>query len=102
MCQDIKNVHPVFDPLEKQEGKIPPGYQEINCHFIFNIKMGENFFQKACFVAGCLMTESPATLTCVCIVSRDFVRIVYTIKDLNGLDILLCDIQNAYLTAEFQ
>ena len=48
------------------------------------------------------MTESPATLTCVCIVSRDFVRIVYTIKDLNGLDILLCDIQNAYLTAYIQ
>eukprot|EP00980_Cylindrotheca_fusiformis_P019487 scaffold6736_cov93-Cylindrotheca_fusiformis.AAC.1 len=33
------------------------------------------------------------------VVSRDSVRIALTIAALNGLDILACDIQNAYLSA---
>ena len=46
------------------------------------------------------MTDTPTTLTYASIVSRDSFRIALTIAALNGPDILSCDIQNAYLTAE--
>ena len=48
------------------------------------------------------MTETPSTLTYDSVVSRDLVRIALNIAALNGLDIFSCDIQNAYLTAEFR
>ena len=37
---------------EKEVVHIPPGYQQIKCHMIFDVKMGENFRRKARFVAG--------------------------------------------------
>ena len=45
------------------------------------------------------MTASPSSITYSSVVSRDSVRIALTIAALNGLSILGCDIQNAYLTA---
>ena len=44
------------------------------------------------------MTETPDTVTYAFVASRDSVCISLTIVALNGLDILSCDIQNAYLT----
>ena len=64
--------------------------------------MGENFLQKARFVAGGHMIETPATFTYDSVVSRDSVRIALTIAARNGTDILSCDIQNAYLNVECQ
>ena len=46
------------------------------------------------------MIYTPNTLTYASVVSRNSVRSALTIADLNGLDILSCDIKNAYLTAE--
>ena len=46
------------------------------------------------------MTETPSTLTYSSIVSRDSVRIILLVAALNGLNIMACDIQNAYLTAD--
>ena len=88
---------PSFEHLEKPEGNISPGYQEIYCHLIFDINMGENFLRKGRFVAGGHMEYTPTTLTYASVFSRDLVHIVLTIADLNGIDILLCYIQNAYL-----
>ena len=102
MSQNMKNIRPTFEPWEKPEGDIPPGYQEIKCHLIFDIKMGEKFCQKSRFVAGGHMTETPTTLTYASAVLRDLVRIALNIADINGTEILSCDIQNKYLTAEFQ
>ncbi|KAI2506217.1 Reverse transcriptase (RNA-dependent DNA polymerase) [Fragilaria crotonensis] len=62
--------------------------------------MGENFRRKARLVANGNETEAPATLTYSSVVSRDSVRIALTIASLNQLEILACDIQNAYLTAD--
>ena len=45
------------------------------------------------------MTEVPTNLTYSSVVSRDSVRIALTVAALNGVDILACDIQNAYLSA---
>ena len=62
--------------------------------------MGENFRRKARFVANWNETEAPATLTYSSVVSQESVRIALTIASLNQLEILACDIQNAYLTAD--
>ena len=102
MCQDMNNVQPAFDPQEKPEGDIPSGYQYIKCHLIFDIKMGDKFLQKACFLTGGHMAETPDTLTYNSVVSRDSVNIDLTIAALNGLDILSYDIQNYDLTANFR
>ena len=62
--------------------------------------MGKNFRHKARFVAGGHTTETPMSLTYSSVVSRDLVRIILLIAALNGLQVMACDIQNAYLTAD--
>ena len=100
ICQEMRNVRIAFEEWDKEEKDIPPGYQKINCHMIFDIKMGENFRRKARFVAGGHTTDCPPEITYSSMVSRDSVRIVFTLAALNGLDIKGADIQNAYLTAQ--
>ena len=100
ICKEMKNVRIAFELFEGCEADIPPGYQEVKCHMIFDVKMGENFRRKARMVAGGHMTDAPATLTYSSVVSRDSVRIALTIAALNDLQVLACDIQNAYLTAQ--
>ena len=62
---------------------------------IFDIKMGENFRQKARMVAGGHTTTAPAGLTYFSMVSRDSVRIALTIAALNDIEVMACDIKNA-------
>ena len=101
ILKEMKNVRPAFEVWEKSESEIPIGFQQIKCHLIFDVKMGENFRRKARFVAGGHTTEVPDYLiTYSSVVSRDSVRIALTIAALNGLKVMACDIQNAYLTAD--
>ena len=95
--KEMKNVQVAFKPLEDGE-KIPVGYQEIKCHMVFDVKM-EDFRRKARFVAGGHMTEVPMAATYSSVVSRDSVRIAFTMAALNDLDVCTGDIENAYLTA---
>ena len=74
------------------------GYQEIGCHMVFDVKM--NFERKARFVAGGHTTETPASATYSSVVSRDSVRLAFLIAGLNGVDIMSCDLENAYLNAK--
>ena len=46
------------------------------------------------------MTETPSSLTYSSVVSRDSVKIAFLIAALNEIDIITCDIGNAYLNAE--
>jgi hypothetical protein len=94
---EMKNAQPAFEFLEHDE-TVPVGYQQINCHMIFDIKM--DFTRKARFVAGGHTTEAPAYMTYSSVVSRESVRIAFTIAALNDLDILMADIGNAYLNAD--
>ena len=73
------------------------GYQEITCHLIFDVKM--DFTRKARFVANGAKTEAPASITYSSVVSRDSVKLAFLIAALNDLDVLACDIGNAYLNA---
>jgi hypothetical protein len=95
----MQSVCPAFEAWKKSESDLPIGFQHVKCHLIFDVKMGENFRRKARFVVGWHTTEVPSTLTYASVVSRDSVRIALTISALNGLKVMVCDIQNAYLTA---
>jgi len=73
------------------------GFQEIKCHMIFDVKM--DLTRKARFVAGGHMTEPPASITYSSVVSRDSVRLAFLLAALNQLEVMACDIGNAYLNA---
>ena len=96
----MKNVRPAFKVFDCGVEQLPSGFQEIKCHMIFNIIIGENFCRKAWLVAGGHTTETPATLTYSSVVSCNSVRIALTIAALSELDVMECGIQNAYLTAD--
>ena len=71
--------------------------QKITCHMVFDVKM--DFTRKARFMAGGHLTDDPTTITYSSVVSRDSVRITLAIAEQNGLDVLCCDVGNAYLNA---
>ena len=97
ITKEMKNVMPAFQILE--EGETPPiGYKHIDCHMIFDIKL-EGLVRKARLVAGGHQTEVPKASVFSSVVSRDSVRILFTIAALNDLPILSCDVQSAYLHA---
>jgi len=87
-------------PEDVRSGKAKDmiGYQEIGCHIVFDIKM--DFTRKARFVAGGHTTETPAAMTYSSVVSRESVRLGFMIAALNGLDVMACDLENAYLNAK--
>jgi hypothetical protein len=92
-------THEAHTPEEVRKRLAPEltGYQEITCHLIFDVKM--DFTRKARFVANGAKTEAPASITYSSVVSRDSVKLAFLIAALNDLDILACDIGNAYLNA---
>ena len=100
ICQEMRNNRIAFEKFEGNADDIPPGYQEVRCHMVFDVKIGENFRRKARMCAGGHTTTTPTSLTYSSVVSRDSVRIALTVAALNGLSVLACDIQNAYLTAK--
>jgi hypothetical protein len=76
ILKEMKNVRPAFKVWEKSKEDIPIGFQEIACHLIFDVKMGEDFRRKARFVAGGHTTDVPdSIITYSSVVSRDSVRI---------------------------
>ena len=87
------------NPHDVRSGKVPSftGFQEMKCHMIFDVKI--DFTRKARFVAGGHMTEAPASLTYSSVVGRDSVKIAFLLAALNDLDLMACDIGNAYLNA---
>ena len=62
--------------------------------------MGKTFRRKLLFFANGHNTKTPAAMTYLSVVSRDLVCITLAISDINDLDVLVCDIHNAYLMAD--
>ena len=91
--KEMKNVECAFD----FENGILKGSRKIICHMVFDIKM--DLTRKARLVAGGHMTEAPKDTTFSSVVSRDSVRIMFTVAALNDLKVLAADVQNAYLNA---
>ena len=96
----MNNIRPDFEVWEKNISELPQGYQNIKCHTIFDVKMGKKIIRKARFVADGEKTKTPTEMTYSSVMSRDSVRVLLTIAALNGLDVLACNLYNAYLTAE--
>jgi hypothetical protein len=88
-------------PQQLQDGSRKlPGYQQIRCHMIFDIKMGGQFMRKAIFVANGNETRDVASHhTYGSVVTRESVRIAFLYAALNDLKVLGCDVSNAYLNA---
>ena len=95
--KEIRNVFPAFEFLESDDAQVPPGYTFVDTYFVFDIKM--DLTRKARLVARGSMTEATKEETFASVVSRDTVRIFFLLAALNDLDLLSCDIQNAYLAA---
>jgi hypothetical protein len=94
---EIASVNVSFKHLNDDE-EVPVGYQYIDCHMIFDVKL-DGFRRKARMVAGGHMTEAPAVMTYASVVSRESVRIALTLAALNDLQVKASDVMNAYLTA---
>ena len=58
-----------------------------------------DFTLTARFVVGGHTIEAPSTITYSSVVSRDSVRLAFTIAALNGVDVMSCNLENAYLNA---
>ncbi len=95
--QEMSKVCIAFQTLDDDEA-IPPTYQEIQCHMVWDVKMGD-FCRKARFVAGGHMTETPASNTYASVVSHESVRIALTLAALKDLEVKTANTENAYLTA---
>jgi hypothetical protein len=95
--KEMKNVRIAFK-IPNGEESVPPTYQEICCHMIFDVKM-EDFRRNARCVAGGHTTDTPHAMTYTIVVSRESVRIALTLAALNDVDVKMADIENAYLAA---
>jgi hypothetical protein len=96
--KEMKAVMVAFKILEEGADR-PPGYEKVHCHIVFDIKMG-TLQRKARYVCGGHTTNpSPEITTYASVVSRESVRIAFTLAALNGLNIQTADVSNAYLNA---
>jgi len=95
--KEMKNCSKAFEML-LEGSRIPVGHTHIKCHLIFDVKHG-SLERKARYVAGGHMTAPPASITYASVVSRESVRIAFVLAALNGLEIEVADIGNAYLNA---
>ena len=71
---EMANDRVEFQVFDGKSNQLAPGYQEIKCHMIFDIKLGENFRRKARYVAGGHVTDPPSSITYSSVVSREAVR----------------------------
>jgi hypothetical protein len=95
--KEMQNLRIAFKILNG-DASVPPTYQYIRCHMIFEVKM-KDFHYKARFVAGGHTTDAPHAMTYESVLSRESVRIVLNLAALNDFDVKMADIENAYLTA---
>ena len=94
--KELKNVIVAFKLTDSDVA--PVGSKEIPYHIIFDVKF--DLTRKArCVAGGHRHKEVPSYATYSSVVSRDSVRIVFTLAALNDLKVKMADIGNAYLNA---
>ena len=93
---EMANIRVAFDILEDDK-KLEPGRIFLECCMIFEVKM--DFRRKARYVANGAKTPNLTSSAYAGVVSRESIRIAFTLAALNGLNIMTADIQNAYLQA---
>ena len=92
----MKNIRVAFDILDKDQS-IEPGRKYLECYMCFEVKM--DFRRKARYVANGAKTPDLTTSNYAGVVSRESVRIAFTIAALNEIEVMSGDIKNAYLQA---
>ena len=90
----MNNFLITFDIFDKGED-VPDNMKSLGVHLTFGVNM--NLTYKAIIVACGNRSENRVRTTYEVVVSRETVSIVLTYSDLNGLDIISADIQNAYI-----
>ena len=70
-----EKVRIAFDLYEVNVEDLHHKYQEVSCHLIFDVKMGENFRRKVQMVAGGHKTTTTSPHTYFPVVSQDSARI---------------------------
>ena len=71
----------------------------MTCHLIFDVK-AFSLQRKARFVGNGAMVDSTDVPTHASVVSRESVRIAFTLAALNGLDVFSADCEGACLNAQ--
>ena len=84
IARKYENITVAFQLLDDGD-KVPPAYQEITCHLIFEVKF--DLRRKARHVAGGHLTETPSSMTYSSVVSRESIRIAFLLAALNGLEV---------------
>ena len=73
----------------------PPGYKKSIGHMIYTVKM--DFTRKAWWVKGGHRTTDPESSIYSGVVSRESIRILLAHADMNGVTVVVADMQNDYL-----
>ena len=96
--REMGTVMKAFDILDEGAAEPKQGRQFLPCHIVFDIKQG-TLQRKARYVASGCCLDTTGVPTYASVVSRESVRIAFTLAALNGLDILAADCEGAYLNA---
>ena len=75
----------------------PDGYKKIPVRFVYDVK--QSGLRKARLICGGHLTDPPVDHVYSGVVSLRSMRIVCMLAELNDLELMACDIGNAYLTA---
>jgi hypothetical protein len=67
---EMRNVRVAFEEFDSDPNSLV-GYTQITGHFVFDVKLGENFRRKVRFCADGHKTGAPASVTYSTVVSRD-------------------------------
>ena len=98
LAKEMYNVGVAFEVLDEGKGA-PPRWHKVTGHLCWDVKL--NFERKARWVLDGHKTANPVGSTYAGFVSRESVRISFTIEALNGVDVCAADIRNAYLQAPY-
>ena len=94
--KEMRNVFGAFSFLDDGQ-QPPPGFAFCGIQLIWDVKL--DLTRKCRLVARGDKLEPPKADTFASVVSRDSVRLFFLLAALNDLEVLSCDIQNAYISA---
>ena len=99
MVMEMTNNRVDFEHYEGNTSDLV-AYEEITGHFIFDLKLSENFRRKARFVADGHLVETPVSITYNTVVPRDSTRTLLLVDSLNNIKIMGAYMQNAFFSAD--
>ena len=96
ISKEMNAVRIAFD-VRDPHTKPAPGTKYLELMMVFDVKL--DMTRKARMCARGDLTDPPASITYSSVVTRESVRIAFTVAALNDVDVQMFDVGNAYLTA---